>query len=106
MVECFNLPTAKPYLVTGIYYTRTNGVKDTGVVIPNIVLFEKNPKLLIFKLEYKFISLKYPELQYNNEFNVTAPFIILLFKFTCDKIVQLLLTNKLLQFIIDLIVIF
>jgi hypothetical protein len=42
MVECFNLPTAKPYLVTGIYYTRTNGVKDTGVVIPNIVLFEKN----------------------------------------------------------------
>lgn len=52
MIECFNLPTAKPYLVTGLYYTRTNGVKDVGIEISNIVLFEKNEMV-----ENKFVGI-------------------------------------------------
>jgi len=52
MIECFDLPTAKPYLVTGLYQTRTNGVLDIGVEISNIVLFEKNEMV-----ENKFVGI-------------------------------------------------
>lgn len=41
MLECYNLPTATPYLVSGTYYTRSsNGVKSQGVELSNIVLYE------------------------------------------------------------------
>jgi hypothetical protein len=52
MIECYTLPTARPYLVTGTYYIRTNGVTSAGVTIPNIVLFEKNEYV-----ENKFVGI-------------------------------------------------
>ena len=45
MLECFNLPPATPYLVSGTYYTRTNGVKSIGVGLSNIVLYETRERV-------------------------------------------------------------
>jgi hypothetical protein len=46
MLECYESPTAIPYLVSGTYYTRTsNGVKSEGVELSNIVLYETRERV-------------------------------------------------------------
>ncbi len=53
MIECYDLPTAKPYLCTGTYVTRTNaGSKSAGVEISSVVLYEKNEYV-----ENKFVGI-------------------------------------------------
>lgn len=45
MIECHALPTATPYLVSGIYYIYINGTKQTGITIDNIVLYERQERI-------------------------------------------------------------
>jgi len=45
MIECHALPTATPYLVSGTYFAYTNGVKQAGVTLTNIVLYERQEQI-------------------------------------------------------------
>jgi hypothetical protein len=45
MIECHALPTATPYIVSGTYFDYSNGVKQEGVALTNIVLYERQERV-------------------------------------------------------------
>ncbi|GAB4146835.1 MAG: hypothetical protein OHK0017_07800 [Patescibacteria group bacterium] len=45
MVECYSLPTAKPYLVTARLVRYIDGVKQVPITLKNVVFYEQEGRL-------------------------------------------------------------